>query len=86
MGRHQFLLLVVAVLVTISALANLLGTYMIKPIINRYVVPGDLQGLVFGVGVTALIYAAGALSALGDTQKHIYPSQKLVYGITRCNK
>ena len=34
MGRHKFLLLVVAVLVTISALANLLGTYMIRPVVN----------------------------------------------------
>ena len=83
MGRHQFLLLVVAVLVTISALANLLGTYMIKPIINRYVVPGDLQGLVFGVGVTALIYAAGALSALGYTQTMVKAAQKVLFDIRR---
>lgn len=31
MGRHRFLLLAVAVLVSLSALANLLGTYMIRP-------------------------------------------------------
>ena len=30
MGRHKFLLLAVAVLVSVSALANLLGTYMIR--------------------------------------------------------
>lgn len=35
MGRHRFLLLAVAVLVTVSALANLLGTYMIRPIVNH---------------------------------------------------
>ena len=34
MGRHKFLLLAVAVLVTISALANLLGTYMIRPVVR----------------------------------------------------
>ena len=32
--RPVCLLLAVAVLVTISALANLLGTYMIRPIVN----------------------------------------------------
>ena len=31
MGRHKFLLAAVAVLVAISASANLLGTYMIRP-------------------------------------------------------
>ena len=34
MGRHKFLFLAVAVLVTISALGNLLGTYMIRPVVN----------------------------------------------------
>ncbi len=83
MGRHKFLLLVVAVLVTVSALANLLGTYMIKPVINNYVVPGDMEGLVFGVTVTALIYAAGALSAFGYTQTMVKAAQKVLFDIRR---
>ena len=37
MGRHKFLLGIVALLVTFSSLANLLGTYMLKPIINDYI-------------------------------------------------
>ena len=43
MGNHRFLLLLVAILVAISALANLLGTYMLKPIVNEYIVPRDVQ-------------------------------------------
>ena len=60
MGRHKFLLLAVAVLVTISALANLLGTYMIRPIVNR-LAEGNLGDLIRGVTVTAAIYASGCL-------------------------
>ena len=67
MGRHKFLLLAVAVLVTISALANLLGTYMIRPVVNS-LAAGNLQDLIAGVAVTAAIYGLGALSALGYTQ------------------
>ena len=63
MGNHRFLLLLVAILVAISALANLLGTYMLKPIVNEYIVPRDVQGLFFAVLVTAgilqMIRAAG---------------------------
>ena len=49
LGRHKLLFLAVAVLVALSALANLLGTYMVKPLVNRYIVPGDFSGLLFGV-------------------------------------
>lgn len=48
------MLLVVAVLVSISAIANLLGTYMIRPIVNN-LVDGKVSTLVKGVAVAALI-------------------------------
>ena len=83
MGRHRFLLLIVAILVTISALGNLLGTYMLKPLVNRYIVPGDMKGLIFGVAVTACIYGIGALSAYGYTQTMVRAAQKIVYDIRR---
>ena len=35
LGRHKLLFLAVAVLVALSALANLLGTYMIRPVVNN---------------------------------------------------
>ncbi len=82
MGRHKFLLLVVAVLVTISALANLLGTYMIRPVVNS-LTAGNLQDLIAGVAVTAAIYGLGALSALGYTQTMVKAAQKVLYDIRR---
>lgn len=83
MGHHKFLLGVVAILVTVSASANLLGTYMLKPVINRYIVPGDLMGLVFGVALTASIYGCGVLSSLGYTQTMVKAAQKIIYDIRR---
>ena len=82
MGRHKFLLLAVAVLVTVSALANLLGTYMIRPVVNT-LAEGDVRSLVLGVAVTAAIYAVGALSALGYTQTMVKAAQKVLYDIRR---
>ena len=55
MGNHRFLLLAVAVLVSLSALANLLGTYMLKPIVNDYIIPRDVNGLIHAVALTACI-------------------------------
>ena len=82
MGRHKLLLLAVAVLVSISALANLLGTYMIRPVVND-LVNGDLGALVQGVILTACIYITGALCSLGYTQTMVKAAQKVLYDIRR---
>ena len=68
LGRHKFMLGLVGVLTAVSALANLLGTYMIKPVVNGILETGSIPGLVRGVALTAAIYAVGALSTLGYTQ------------------
>ena len=65
-GRHKFLFLVVAVLVTVSALANLFGTYMIRPLVNR-LADGSPRELMESVALTAVIYLVGALCALGSS-------------------
>ena len=78
MGNHRFLLLLVAILVAISALANLLGTYMLKPIVNEYIVPRDVQGLFFAVLGTAGIYGAGVLASFGYTQIMVVVAQKII--------
>ena len=44
LGRHKFMLGLVGVLTAVSALANLLGTYMIKPVVNGpLMVTGKLE-------------------------------------------
>lgn len=45
LGRHKFLLLAVGVLVAVSATANLLGTYMIRPVVNA-LVSGNMETLI----------------------------------------
>ena len=82
MGRHRYLLLVVAVLVTVSALCNLLGTYMIRPVVNG-LAAGGLDALFKGVALTACIYLAGALSAWGYTQTMVKAAQKVLFDIRR---
>ncbi|CZT55544.1 putative ABC transporter ATP-binding protein [Eubacteriaceae bacterium CHKCI005] len=82
MGRHKLLLLVVAVLVTVSALANLLGTYMIRPVVNN-LADGSLQTLAIGVLVTAAIYGIGVLAAYGYTQTMVKAAQKVLFDIRR---
>ena len=82
LGRHKYLLALVAVLVTISALANLLGTYMIRPVVNS-LADGGVRALLQGVAVTAAIYLAGALASLGYTQTMVKAAQKVLFDIRR---
>ena len=82
LGRHKFMLLIVSILVTVSALANLLGTYMIRPVVNN-LANGDLHSLVIGVLVAAGIFAIGALAAWGYSQTMVKAAQQVVFDIRR---
>ena len=58
------MLLIVSILVTVSALANLLGTYMIRPVVNN-LANGDLHSLAIGVLVAAGIFCHRSTGSLG---------------------
>lgn len=83
MGRHRISLLLVAAMVVISVLCNLLGTYMINPVINSLVETRSMEALLHGVMVTAAIYIIGVLAALGYSQIMAVSSQKIVYDIRK---
>ena len=82
MGRHRFLLLAVAVLVTFSALGNLLGTYMIRPVVNS-LAEGGLEALARGVAGAVAIFAVGAACSYGYTQIMVKAAQKILFDIRR---
>ncbi len=82
MGRHKLLFLAVAVLVSISSMANLLGTYMIRPVVND-LTAGSWSQLIQGVLITAVIYIIGVLTAYGYTQIMVKAAQKVLYDIRR---
>ncbi len=82
MGHARYQLLAVAVLVTLSGAANLVGTYMIKPVVNA-VGEGDYQRFVGLVVTTGVVYAVGVASAAGYTQVMVRAAQKVVFDIRR---
>ena len=83
MGRHRISLLLVALMVIVSVLCNLLGTYMISPVIDNLVSGGGMPALIKGVILTAVIYLIGVLAALGYSKIMASSSQKIVYDIRK---
>lgn len=59
LARERGLLTVTGLLIVISIAANLTGSYMLRPIINNYILPGDLPGLVRILLVLGAIYLTG---------------------------
>ena len=82
MSHARWQLLLVAVLVTVSALANLVGTYMIKPVVNA-VGEGDFASFSTGVALTAVIYLVGVTAAVGYSQTMVRAAQKVVFDVRR---
>lgn len=53
------LLFVIGFLIIVSIVANLLGSYMLRPIINDYIIPGDFHGLIRILLILAGVYLTG---------------------------
>lgn len=83
MGNYRWFLLIVAVLVCVSTGAGVMGTYLLKPVINQYILPGDVRGLVSALAGMGILYLCGALSTLGYNRLMVRTSQKVAADIRR---
>lgn len=77
-GHHKRSMAVIAVLVCISAVSSIAGTYLLKPVINDYIVPGDIPGLIRMIACMGLIYLFGATSCLLYNRLMVRVSQRVV--------
>lgn len=55
----RFLLIVIGVLIVVNIAASLTGSYLLRPIINRYILPGDFPGLIRMLILLGIIYLTG---------------------------
>jgi ATP-binding cassette subfamily B protein len=60
--KDRNLLLFIGFLIIISIISNLLGSYMIRPVINDYIIPGDFDGLIRMLIVLAVVYLTGVVA------------------------
>lgn len=55
---------VTGLLIVVEIVTSLLGSYMLRPVINDYIIPGDIPGLACMLLVLAVIHLAGMLAVL----------------------
>lgn len=83
LGYHKISVVMVGLMVIISSCANIFGTYMLKPVINNYILPKDIPGLIRMLLLMALLYLVGVAATYGYNQLMVKTSQKIVKEIRR---
>ena len=78
LADYKALLVLVIVLLVVSSVCTVAGSYMLKPLINDYILPGDFPGLARMLGLMAMIYVTGAACSYGYARIMVRVSQTSV--------
>lgn len=78
LGRYKAALCLVAVLLVISSACTVGGSYLIKPLINDYILPGDFPGLAKMLAFMGCVYVVGAACSFGYARIMVHVSQNTV--------
>ena len=78
LGRYKALLAAVVALLCVSSACTVGGSYLIKPLINDYILPGDFPGLARMLCLMAAVYILGAVCSFGYARIMVHISQNAV--------
>ena len=79
-------LVLVAVMLVISSVCTVVGSYLLKPLINDYILPGDFPGLARMLMLMGLMYLTGAGCSYGYARIMVRVSQTAVAKIREANR
>ena len=79
--KHRASLLLISLLIAVSAGANVYGTYLFRPAINDYILPGDIPGLVRILLFMGCVYLTGAAASYVYSQLMVRVAQQIVQEI-----
>ena len=80
-GRSKWLLILVALCVVLNSLCSIYGSYLLKPLIDDCIVPGDTERLIRTLVLMALVYVAGALMSYIYARIMVSVSQRTTHAI-----
>jgi ATP-binding cassette subfamily B multidrug efflux pump len=76
--REKSLLFFIATLLLINTGATLIGSYLLRPIINNYILPHNIPGLIRMILMLLSIYIIGSLASIWQNRLMISVAQKTV--------
>ena len=82
-GRSRWLLVVVAVCLVLNSICTIGGSYLLKPLIDECIVPGDYPRLVRTLALMAAVYICAALLSFTYARLMVHISQKTTHAIRR---
>lgn len=82
-GRSKWLLAVVALCLVLNTLCTIGGSYLLRPLINECIVPGDYERLAKTLVVMALVYICAALLSFTYSRIMVHISQRTTHAIRR---
>ncbi len=81
LGRYKLHLALVAALLVVSSACTVGGSYLIRPLINDYILPGDFPGLAMMLAIMALVYVLGAVCSYGYSRIMVQIAQTTMANI-----
>jgi len=76
--QQKLLLLFILLLLLINIATTLLGSYLLRPIINNYIIPRNIPGLVSMILLLSGIYIIGAIAGIWLNRLMIVVAQKTI--------
>lgn len=76
--KYKALLVLVVIFIIINSTALVTGSYLLKPLINEYILPGDFVGLAKMLTILGAVFACGALAAYGYSRIMVHIAQNSI--------
>lgn len=83
LGRSKWLLIIVAVCLVLYSVCTIGGSYLLKPLVNDAIIPGDFAKLARTLALMACIYIAAAGFSFAYSRIMVHVSQKTSYALRR---
>ena len=78
LGKYKLLLILVALCLLLSSIASVATGYLLKPILNDYIIPGDFPGLLKMLFLQGGVFIISALCSYVYSRLMVYVAQRAV--------